>query len=122
MTVTATVEKPTTAEQSRREIQRKCCAYLKGFLVGYASRKGMKWYGDPERTEEFAQGFGDSKRVGSKTITFAHIIYNWIRHDRPHLGAENRDEQFVKEFRRMRGNKLLAALAEYGLDIKEVLK
>jgi len=68
-------------------------------------------------------GFEDSKRMSPDYITFAHIIYNWIRHDRPHLGSENRDEQFVKDYRKKRawGNKLLANLAEFGLDIKEVL-
>jgi hypothetical protein len=123
MTATATIEQ-SIVEETRRETHRKACAYLKGYLVGYAKRKGMKWEGDAERTPEFAKGFEESKRVGADTITFAHIIYNWIRHDRPHLGSEERDEQFVKKYRRERAwnsNKLLATLAEYGIDIKEVL-
>jgi hypothetical protein len=121
MTATATLEE--TTQDANRESHRKACAYLKGYLVGYAKRRGMKWDGDEERTPEFAQGFNDSKRIGRDTITFAHIIYNWIRHDRPHLGSERRDEEFVEAYRSRNtwGNKMLATLAEYGLDIEEVL-
>ena len=114
MTATATIEQPTaeqTAQDDQRLIHRNVCAFLKGFIVGYSKRTGMKW-------DEF------SKRLNPDYITFAHIIYNWIRHDRPHLGSETRDQKFVEEFRKSRAryrNKFLATLAEYGLDIKEVL-
>ena len=123
MTATAIAPVEQTTEEIRRETHRKCCAYLKGYIVGYAGRNGMKWDGDETLTSEFEQGFNDARRIGKSTVTFAHIIYNWIRHDQPHLGSENRDEQFVKEYRKKRawGNKLLANLAEFGLDIKEVL-
>ena len=125
MTATATIEQPVveqTAQETQRETHRKVCAYLKGYLVGYSKRKGMNWKGDKTRTEEFALGFEASKRMSPDYITFAHIIYNWIRHDRPHLGTEERDQVFVDEFRKSQApNKFLATLAEFGLDIKEVL-
>ena len=121
MTATATL---TETPVDNRIAHQKACAYLKGYIVGYSKRKGMKWDGDEERTPEFKQGWEDSKRRTSETITFAHIIYNWLRHDRPHLGREKRDEAYVKEFREKHawtGNKLLNALAELGVDIEEIL-
>jgi len=128
MTATATLEKPAasivTAEE-RKRVHSAVCAYLKGYIVGYSSRHGMKWDGDVDRTPAFAKGWEDSKRRGHGTITFAHVIYNWLRHDRCHLGSELRDERFVKKFREDRAwsaNPLLAALAELGLDIEEVLR
>jgi hypothetical protein len=122
-TATATIE--TTSVDDNRITHRNACAYLKGYIVGYSKRRGMKWNGDVERTPQFKQGWEDSKRRSSETITFAHIIYNWLRHERPHLGREKRDEAFVAEFREKHawkgGNHLLNALAELGVDIEEVL-
>lgn len=123
MTATATVEKSVSAEDQRKVTHRNACAYLKGFIVGYSKRHGMRWDGDPERTEAFTRGFEDSRYVGPGTVTFAHVVHNRLRHGRPHLGGERRDEEFIEGFRQrcLAGTKLLAVLAEYGVDVKEVL-
>jgi hypothetical protein len=122
MTATAVIE--TTSVPADRESHRNACAFLKGYIVGYSKRHGMKWDGDESRTEAFADGFGRSRNVGPKTLTFAHVVYNRLRHDRPHLGSAQRDEEFVEEFRRefsIIANPLLTTLAEYGVEVKEVL-
>lgn len=124
MTAT-TMERPATEEtvqDIQRQIHRRVCAYLKGYIVGYSKRKGMKWKGDPERTSEFAHGYEDSKRKDSKNITFVHILYNWVRHERCHLGSEDLDESFVKEYRQYYSNKILKKLSDLGLDVQKVLK
>jgi len=125
MTATATLIEKTEEAKSHDLTHKHVCAYLKGFIVGKAKRRGMKWNGDEERTPEFKQGWEDSKYKGPDMLTFAHIIYNWLRHDRHHLGTEERDEEFVKNFRMNPcngSNKLLSTLAEFGLDVDEVLR
>ena len=127
MTATTTMERPATTtdttQDAQRLVHRRVCAYLKGYIVGYSKRRGMKWKGNPEKTSEFAQGYEDSKRKDSEHITFAHILYNWVRHDRCHLGKEERDQNFVDEYRKQSfgSNKLIAKLADMGLDVQEVL-
>lgn len=115
MTTTATL----TVEsiESQLESLRKACAYLKGYIVGYAVKQGMKWSGDPERTEEFKQGWDDSSWVNP---TFAHIIYNRIRHDRSHLGSREADQACLDDYWGSTKSKLLAKLAEFGIDVREV--
>lgn len=114
MTTTAIQE---VSVEEQRQIHRKACAYLKGYIVGYAVNQGMKWEGDPERTEEFKRGWEEASWVNP---TFAHIIYNRIRHDRPHLGSREADQEYLDEGR-YGTSKLLATLAEFGVDVQEVL-
>jgi hypothetical protein len=100
---------------------RKSCAYLKGYIVGYSKRRGMKWDGDEEGgTTEFKQGWDDSQRCDSETVTLAHIIYNRIRHDRPHCGSREKDSEYIREHR-WRGGKLMNALAKMGCSLTEIL-
>jgi len=122
MTATATIETPSVPAD--REVHRSACAYLKGYIVGYSRRHGMKWDGDESRTEPFARGFEDSRHVASATVTFAHVIYNKLRHGRPHLSGGRGDDEFAEWFRRnyaWRAAPLLAVLAEYGIEVEEVL-
>jgi hypothetical protein len=110
----------TTETKEENQIHRKACAYLKGYIVGYSKRHGMKWNGDEDGgTPEFKQGWDDSLRCDSETITLTHIIYNRIRHDRPHCGVD-KDAEYIREHR-WRGNKFLNALAEMGYPVSEVL-
>lgn len=110
-----------TKEEENRQIHRKVCAYMKGYIVGYSKRRGMKWEGNEEGgTPEFKQGWDDSQRCDSETVTLAHIIYNRIRHDRPHCGSCEKDSEYIREHR-WRGNKFLNALAEMGFSLSEVL-
>jgi hypothetical protein len=112
----------TATEEENRLIHRKACAYLKGYIVGYSKRRGMKWPGDEDGgTPEFKQGWEDSQRCDSETVTLAHIVYNRIRHDRSHLGGAEADSDYVRE-NRWRGSCFLNVLAEQGIDIGEVLK
>lgn len=107
MTTTATL---TQEEVQKRESHRKACAYLKGRVVGYAVRCGMKWDGDPERTAEFKEGFNEY----GGDLTTLHIIYNRLRHNRPHLGSWEADQEYLDE--RWYASKILAKLAEFGVD------
>lgn len=77
----------------------------------------MKWDGDPEKTEEFKEGWELSSYVSP---TFAHIVYNRIRHNRPHLSSREADQEFLDDCWGGHKSKLLAKLAEYGVDVKEV--
>lgn len=117
MTAISTIE--LTEEQiAERESHRKACAYLKGYIVGYAVNQGMKWNGDSEKTQEFKDGWEDSSWVNP---TFAHIIYNRLRHERPHLGSREADQAFLDDYWGGSKSKLLAKLAEYGIDVKELV-
>ena len=100
-------------EVAQRLAHRKACAYLKGYIVGYGSSRGMKWDGDPDRTPEFKQGMEDSRRGN---ITFVHILYNRMRHSRPHLASYDLDSNY------MTGWKWMAErLAEFGYDVNEAI-
>lgn len=109
-----------TSEETSREIHRQVCAYLKGYIVGYAKRRGMKWEGDQTRTEEFKKGFEDSERCDDSVVTVAHIIYNRVRHNRPHCKTEKLDDKFLREHS-WKCNKLINAVAEMGYPVKGVL-
>jgi len=87
MTTTTAIE-----IDDHRLAHRKACAYLKGCIIGYAHAKGMKWNGDICRTTEFKMGY-ESKFHGD-TITFLHIIYNRLRHDKPHLSRDEGQRLF----------------------------
>jgi hypothetical protein len=79
MTTTNTIEL-TEAEIAHR----KACAYLKGYIVAASANRGMKWEGDPDKSPEFKQGYEDGQYVPAPCLTYAHILYNRLRHNRPH--------------------------------------
>lgn len=110
MTTTAILTEEVVKE---RESHRKACAYLKGRIVGYAVNQGMKWDGDPDRTEEFKQGF---EGFTWDNVTTLHIIYNRIRHNRPHLKSWDADQEHLDNS--WGASKILAKLAEFGYDVK----
>jgi len=82
-----------------RVAHRRECAYLKGFVVGYAVKRGMKWDGDPDRTPEFRQRFDEGQgRYGSESATYVHCLYNNVRHNRPHLGSAEKDSLLLASY------------------------
>jgi len=119
MTATATV--PEIQIDPARIAHRKSCAYLKGFVVGYAVKAGMKWDGDPDRTPEFRKGFDDAQswRYGPTAVTYVHCLYNSIRHDRPHLGSTEKDNSILSFYRGNVRNLTETTLLEFGA--KEVM-
>ena len=122
MTTTATVQD--TQVDETRIAHQKACSYLKGFVVGYAVRQGMKWKGDAEKQyPEFHDGYKASQSfISAETVTFTHIIYNRLRHERPHI--KGGDSDFVQKFRRgypSSASQVLNSIAERGIDVQEVL-
>lgn len=124
----------TTIEYTEAEIaHRKACAYLKGYIVAASQNRGMKWEGDPERTPEFKQGYEDGQYVPAPGLTLAHIIYNRLRHQKPHrtsgkhhydAGHTDFDQSHIAHMRHEwpgMVNKLASQLANYGIDVSEVL-
>jgi len=106
---------------------RKACAYLKGLIVGYARRNGMKWDGDPSRTSEFKLGFETERfgfpRFDEKVATYVHILYNRLRHDRPHLESVEADNEFIRWHiweRPLPTQAITGALDDLGFDVNEL--
>jgi hypothetical protein len=125
------VKMTTTAiEHTEAEIaHRKACAYLKGYIVGSSIAHGMKWDGDPERTPEFKAGFENTSGRGSdEVLTLAHILYNRLRHNKPHRTSGKRhydegytdfDQAHIDWARRewpSTVNRIISELANYGID------
>ena len=115
-----TVEATTYVLTEQDIAHRKACAYLKGLIVGAASNRGMKWNGDPERTPEFKDGY-EKAQEGYVPLTAVHIIYNRIRHDRPHLVSVEVDSVALKETSSYYMMPIIEKLAEFGYDVKAVL-
>ena len=89
----------TSEETTTRETHRQVCAYLKGYIVGYAKCAGMKWDGDLTRTKEFKQGFEDSSNCDDSMVTVAHIVYNRVRHNKPHRKTRELDFESIRKHR-----------------------
>jgi len=70
---------------------RRACTYLKGLIVGYGMRWGMKWESKREPSEDFQAGMNQL----TSFINTAHIIYNRLRHNRPHLNSINSDTEYL---------------------------
>jgi len=126
MTTTATIEY-TEAEISHR----KACAYLKGYIVASSVKNGMKWNGDKERTPEFALGYEDGG-AGGKYQTYAHILYNRLRHNKPHRtsghnfydeGKTDFDQSHIDFMLRYYGwtNRFNSKIANLGVEVKPLL-
>ena len=86
---------------------RNLLVYLKGRIIGYAVRKGMKWESKMEPTAAFQMGydFGFKKPVNDypwkqqyykDEVTALHVIHNRLRHERPHTGSQPMDEVFFE--------------------------
>ena len=84
-----------THEEEYKIAHKKACAYLKGFVVGHAVINGMKWGGDSSRTPEFNEGYNDGQKTSSACITYAHILHNRLRHNRPHRTSGELNHQYL---------------------------
>ncbi len=113
------IETETIEDDKDRIAFRRACAYFKGFVVGYAASRGMKWDGDPDRTPEFREGWKQSQWASAADVTFIHVVYNRLRHERPHLRDAATDEYCVENYGFWRTEKVLTALE--GLGWKGVL-
>ena len=95
---------------------RNVMAYLKGRIVGYSVRKGMKWHSSRKPSIAFQMGydkgvkkperdFSWNQDVFKAEITSIHIRYNRLRHDRPHTGGVESDDRSLgkttKSFERL---------------------
>ena len=89
------------------ELFRPLCAYLKGEIVGYAARNGMKHASKRTPSEEFQAGYDKLPVWDGTGVTIRHIYYNWLRHGRSHTGSAESDAAF---------------LAQQGYSVKEFLK
>jgi len=100
----------TVENSEKKEALKKVLAYLKGWIVGNASKKGMKWKSGRVWTEEFGRGYEDGQKVVGYDFlhydgevgkwmsmsTAVHIIHNRLRHDRPHTGSVERDSAILR--------------------------
>jgi len=80
-----------------RELFRALCAYLKGSIVGYAVKNGMKHESKRTPSEEFQAGYDSLSSWASVDVTIHHIYYNWLRHGRPHTGSAESDAAFLAD-------------------------
>ena len=74
---------------------RKACAYLKGLVIGHAVSMDRKWDGDNMKTPEFNKGYIVGLSSHESKVTMAHILYNRLRHDRPHLKSRQAELEFM---------------------------
>ena len=116
-----TAEATTYVLTSEDIAHRKACAYLKGIIVGYASSHGMKWNGDPDRTPEFKDGYEKGIKESYFPISAIHVIYNRIRHNRPHRKTVGDDTACLKSTSNYYLKPVFEKLEEYGYDVKGVL-
>jgi hypothetical protein len=113
---------------------RKAMSFLKGCVVGYATRKGQKHKSTKTPTEDFLAGFaysGPQKVVkygheytiyrNDDWITVAHIVHNRTRHDRPHTESNSSDNAII----RSRANTVKEIVEEvesrYNIDLDSLL-
>ena len=88
----------TTNQEDTKVLFRGLCAYLKGEVVGYAIKNGMKSESRRNRTEEFEEGMAKAEIwKPSSWVTIRHIYYNWLRHGRPHTGSAHSDSDYLSQ-------------------------
>ena len=82
------------------DAHRKAVAFLKGTIIGFATEKGMKYKSKREPNGVFATGvkYGKDKSWIRNWITILHILYNRIRHLRPHTGSIEGDDIFLQKY------------------------
>ena len=86
-----TVEKHILTQEEINE--RKAISYLKGMIIAYGIENGLKWKSNREPSEAFQAGF-DSKSHAD--ITSVHILYNRLRHNRPHTFSVENDQEILE--------------------------
>jgi hypothetical protein len=80
--------------------------YLKGRIVGYSVRKGMKWSYNHKISPAFQIGYDEGFKAPDNDfpwyeatrkaeITAIHIEYNHRRHERPHTSSEESDKKVI---------------------------
>jgi len=89
-------EQPILSEEELA--QRKAIDYLKGCIVGYITENDGKYESSKEQREDFKKGFEKHRYAGSGWITVCHIIHNRLRHNRPHTGSYESDQEFLTDF------------------------
>lgn len=89
-----------TSQLTCQEISdRDFLVYLKGRIVGYAVKKGMKWASKNEMSEAFKIGYDESvnklkyfdRWTGREDITAIHVMHNRLRHTKPHTDSVETD-------------------------------
>lgn len=80
--------------------------YLKGRIIGYSVRHGMKWSSKHASSPIFQLGYDEGIKplkndyswtlIQDKSeITAIHIIYNNLRHNKPHTKSVENDEAIL---------------------------
>lgn len=76
--------------------------FLKGIIVSYSVAKGMKYDSKHAPTPLFEEGMTLGADIadrwnGKEIITALHVLYNRLRHNRPHTGSVETDEKALSE-------------------------
>jgi len=77
---------------------RKAVAFLKGIIVARCINYGMKHSSSSEPSAEFLAGqefYHEQWLAPVDRITAIHILYNRIRHKRPHTESRERDDSLL---------------------------
>jgi len=78
--------------------RRKAIVYLKGFIIGYSVANGMKWSSKITPSPVFLSGQkdGEHARWNKTLVNGVHVLYNRIRHNRPHGSSFDTDSVMLK--------------------------
>jgi len=92
MTIEATEKYIVTEEEQKR---RNIIAFMKGWIVAQSIKKGLKYSSTKNSSKEFKLGQekGFEKYLASSHITALHIIYNRLRHNKPHTKSYLEDQK-----------------------------
>ena len=92
-------------EITKEEIaHRNAIAYLKGQIVGYATREGMKYETRKTFSPEFQKGLESVPRyAGEEWVTERHMAHNMLRHDRPHTSDDYYSFAVTKDIKELTG-------------------
>lgn len=82
------------------ESHKNAIAFLKGIIIAYAKECGMKHSSTKPETEFFEKGrtlVEKKSYLDSYWITIVHIIYNRLRHRRPHKSSFEADQEYLNQ-------------------------
>ena len=72
--------------------------FLKGIIVSYSKKNGMKHSSKKQETEYYQKGkllFESKYYFDAKCITVVHIIYNRLRHEKAHKDSFSSDQSYI---------------------------
>lgn len=82
---------------SEKEVKmRNARLFLKGLIIKKSIMEGMKYSSSKTPSKWFETGMNTSSSV---CVTNCHIIYNRMRHDRPHTFSLENDQKILTEWK-----------------------